>query len=58
VIFAVVLVAHAAAAARGGGGRIITFTDWVAASAGHAKGYLAYYVGAGVKAMTEGWRSS
>ena len=52
------LVAHAAVPLlrRGGGGRIITFTDWVAASGRpRYKGYLAYYVGkAGVKAMTEG----
>lgn len=38
-----------------GGGRIINFTDWVAASARpRYKGYLAYYVAkAGVKALTE-----
>jgi NAD(P)-dependent dehydrogenase (short-subunit alcohol dehydrogenase family) len=40
---------------RGGGGRIINFSDWVAASARpRYKGYLAYYVAqAGVKALTE-----
>jgi NAD(P)-dependent dehydrogenase (short-subunit alcohol dehydrogenase family) len=38
------------------GGRIINFTDWVAASARpRYRGYLAYYVAkAGVKALTEG----
>jgi NAD(P)-dependent dehydrogenase (short-subunit alcohol dehydrogenase family) len=41
---------------QGGGGRIINFTDWVAASARpRYQGYLAYYVAkAGVKALTEG----
>ena len=41
---------------RHGGGRIINFTDWVAASGRpRYKGYLAYYVAkAGVKALTEG----
>jgi NAD(P)-dependent dehydrogenase (short-subunit alcohol dehydrogenase family) len=40
---------------RGGGGRIINFTDWVAASGRpRYKGYLAYYVAkAAVKALTE-----
>jgi NAD(P)-dependent dehydrogenase (short-subunit alcohol dehydrogenase family) len=40
---------------QSGGGRIITFTDWVAASARpRYKGYLSYYVAkAGVKALTE-----
>ncbi len=40
---------------RSGGGRIINFTDWVAASARpRYKGYTAYYVAkAGVKALTE-----
>jgi len=40
---------------RVGGGRIITFTDWVAASGRpRYKGYTAYYVAkAGVKALTE-----
>jgi NAD(P)-dependent dehydrogenase (short-subunit alcohol dehydrogenase family) len=40
---------------RGGGGRIINFTDWVAASARpRYKGFTAYYVAkAGVKALTE-----
>jgi NAD(P)-dependent dehydrogenase (short-subunit alcohol dehydrogenase family) len=40
---------------RAGGGRIITFTDWVAASGRpRYKGYTAYYVAkAGVKALTE-----
>lgn len=40
---------------RGGGGRIVNFTDWVAASGRpRYKGYLAYYVAkAGVKALTE-----
>ncbi len=39
-----------------GGGRIINFSDWVAASGRpRYKGYLAYYVGkAGVRALTEG----
>jgi 3-oxoacyl-[acyl-carrier protein] reductase len=39
-----------------GGGRIINFSDWVAASGRpRYKGYLAYYVAkAGVKALTEG----
>jgi NAD(P)-dependent dehydrogenase (short-subunit alcohol dehydrogenase family) len=40
---------------RGGGGRIVNFTDWVAAS-GRPRytGFLAYYVAkAGVKALTE-----
>ena len=41
---------------RAGGGRIINFTDWVAASGRpRYRGYLAYYVAkAGVKALTEG----
>ena len=41
---------------RHGGGRIINFSDWVAASGRpRYKNYLAYYVGkAGVKALTEG----
>jgi NAD(P)-dependent dehydrogenase (short-subunit alcohol dehydrogenase family) len=41
---------------RQGGGRIVNFSDWVAASARpRYKGYLAYYVAkAGVKALTEG----
>ena len=41
---------------RHGGGRIINFSDWVAASARpRYKGYLAYYVAkSGVKALTEG----
>jgi NAD(P)-dependent dehydrogenase (short-subunit alcohol dehydrogenase family) len=41
---------------RHGGGRIINFSDWVAASGRpRYKGYLAYYVAkAGVKALTEG----
>ena len=41
---------------RSGGGRIVNFTDWVAASARpRYQGYLAYYVAkAGVKALTEG----
>jgi NAD(P)-dependent dehydrogenase (short-subunit alcohol dehydrogenase family) len=51
------LVSHAAAALmrRQGGGRIVNFTDWVAASGRpRYKGYLAYYVAkAGVKALTE-----
>lgn len=52
------LFARAAAAVmtRAGGGRIINFTDWVAAS-GRPRypGYLPYYVAkAGVKALTEG----
>jgi NAD(P)-dependent dehydrogenase (short-subunit alcohol dehydrogenase family) len=40
---------------RSGGGRIISFTDWVAASGRpRYRGYLAYYVAkAGVKALTE-----
>jgi NAD(P)-dependent dehydrogenase (short-subunit alcohol dehydrogenase family) len=40
---------------RHGGGRIVNFTDWVAASGRpRYKGYLAYYVAkAGVKALTE-----
>jgi len=40
---------------RAGGGRIISFSDWVAASGRpRYKGYLAYYVAnAGVKALTE-----
>jgi NAD(P)-dependent dehydrogenase (short-subunit alcohol dehydrogenase family) len=40
---------------RAGGGRIINFTDWVAASARpRYKGFTAYYVAkAGVKALTE-----
>jgi NAD(P)-dependent dehydrogenase (short-subunit alcohol dehydrogenase family) len=40
---------------RAGGGRIVNFTDWVAASARpRYQGYLAYYVAkAGVKALTE-----
>jgi NAD(P)-dependent dehydrogenase (short-subunit alcohol dehydrogenase family) len=40
---------------RGGGGRIINFTDWVAASGRpRYKGYVAYYVAkAAVKALTE-----
>lgn len=40
---------------RSGGGRIINFTDWVAASGRpRYKGYVAYYVAkAGVKALTE-----
>ena len=52
------LFAHAAAPhmAAQGGGRIINFTDWVAASARpRYPGYLPYYVAkAGVKALTEG----
>jgi len=51
------LVSHAAVPLmrRHGGGRIINFTDWVAASGRpRYKGYLAYYVAkAGVKAFTE-----
>jgi NAD(P)-dependent dehydrogenase (short-subunit alcohol dehydrogenase family) len=51
------LVSHAAVPLmrRSGGGRIINFTDWVAASGRpRYKGYLAYYVAkAGVKAFTE-----
>lgn len=41
---------------RQGGGRIVNFTDWVAASGRpRYKGYLAYYVAkAAVKALTEG----
>jgi NAD(P)-dependent dehydrogenase (short-subunit alcohol dehydrogenase family) len=40
---------------RSGGGRIVNFTDWVAASARpRYRGYLPYYVAkAGVKALTE-----
>jgi NAD(P)-dependent dehydrogenase (short-subunit alcohol dehydrogenase family) len=40
---------------RHGGGRIVNFSDWVAASARpRYKGYLAYYVAkAGVRALTE-----
>jgi NAD(P)-dependent dehydrogenase (short-subunit alcohol dehydrogenase family) len=40
---------------RGGGGRIINFSDWIAASGRpRYKGYVAYYVAkAGVKALTE-----
>ncbi len=40
---------------RGGGGRIINFTDWIAASARpRYKGFVPYYVAkAGVKALTE-----
>ena len=40
---------------RGGGGRIVNFTDWVAASSRpRYTGFLAYYVAkAGVKALTE-----
>ena len=40
---------------RHGGGRIINFSDWLAASARpRYKGYVAYYVAkAGVKALTE-----
>jgi NAD(P)-dependent dehydrogenase (short-subunit alcohol dehydrogenase family) len=49
--------AHAAAAQmkKNGGGRIVNFTDWVAASARpRYPGYLPYYVAkAGVKALTE-----
>jgi NAD(P)-dependent dehydrogenase (short-subunit alcohol dehydrogenase family) len=51
------LAAHAAAPhmRRAGGGRIINFSDWVAASARpRYTGYVAYYVAkAGVKALTE-----
>jgi NAD(P)-dependent dehydrogenase (short-subunit alcohol dehydrogenase family) len=51
------LFAHAAAPAMktAGGGRIINFTDWVAASARpRYAGYTPYYVAkAGVKALTE-----
>lgn len=51
------LFAHAAAPAmkQAGGGRIINFTDWVAASARpRYPGYTPYYVAkAGVKALTE-----
>lgn len=51
------LFAHAAAPVmkKNGGGRIINFTDWVAASARpRYPGYTPYYVGkAGVKALTE-----
>ena len=51
------LFAHAAAPAmkNAGGGRIINFTDWVAASARpRYPGYTPYYVAkAGVKALTE-----
>lgn len=51
------LFAHAAAAVmkRSGGGRIINFTDWIAASARpRYPGYTPYYVAkAGVKALTE-----
>lgn len=51
------LFAHAAAPAmkKAGGGRIINFTDWVAASARpRYAGYTPYYVAkAGVKALTE-----
>ena len=51
------LFSHAAAPAmkRAGGGRIINFTDWVAASARpRYPGYLPYYVAkSGVKALTE-----
>ena len=41
--------------AKHGGGRIVNFSDWVAASGRpRYKGYLAYYVAkAGVKALTE-----
>jgi NAD(P)-dependent dehydrogenase (short-subunit alcohol dehydrogenase family) len=49
--------AHAAAPAmkRAGGGRIINFTDWIAASARpRYPGFTPYYVAkAGVKALTE-----
>jgi len=40
---------------RGGGGRVVNFTDWVAASGRpRYQGFLAYYVAkAGVKALTE-----
>ena len=51
------LFAHAAAPAmkKAGGGRIVNFTDWVAASARpRYPGYTPYYVAkAGVKALTE-----
>ena len=51
------LSAHAAVPLmrKSGGGRIINFSDWVAASGRpRYKGYLAYYVAkAGVKALTE-----
>ena len=51
------LFSHAAAAGmkRAGGGRIINFTDWIAASARpRYPGYSPYYVAkAGVKALTE-----
>jgi NAD(P)-dependent dehydrogenase (short-subunit alcohol dehydrogenase family) len=51
------LLSHAAAPhmATVGGGRIINFTDWIAASARpRYPGYLPYYVAkAGVKALTE-----
>lgn len=51
------LCAHAAVPhmRRGGGGRIINFSDWVAASARpRYTGYVPYYVAkAGVKALTE-----
>jgi len=41
---------------RAGGGRIVNFSDWIAASGRpRYQGYLAYYVAkAGVKALTEG----
>ena len=41
---------------QAGGGRIVNFSDWIAASGRpRYKGYLAYYVAnAGVKALTEG----
>src|SRR6185295_7148210 len=40
---------------KAGGGRIINFSDWIAASGRpRYKGYVAYYVAnAGVKALTE-----
>lgn len=51
------LCSHAAAASmkKNGGGRIINFTDWIAASARpRYPGYLPYYVAkSGVKALTE-----
>ena len=51
------LFAHAAAPAmkRAGGGRIVNFTDWIAASARpRYPGFVPYYVAkAGVKALTE-----
>jgi NAD(P)-dependent dehydrogenase (short-subunit alcohol dehydrogenase family) len=51
------LFSHAAAPhmKQGGGGRIINFTDWIAASARpRYPGYLPYYVAkSGVKALTE-----